>query len=672
MNLFSKDKIHLLWTGILIIILPVIYTNSTLDPDLYLRFIGLSILIIILAISLIRNIKKIKLLSEPKILLLYLLFVLYTFFCIFPGRNIADGIFEWIKILYGFLLLFLLSGLLKKPDIEWGITKSFTLLCFTLSISGIFELFNLIAHGNLVIPLSTYQVTSFYGHRNLYCQMLFFSFPFTIISAIFIKEKFWKIIGFTSFIISLFLLITLSNRATWLALAAGIMSLAFFYIIRYRKNLHFNFKNTSSSKKILLLVSILVLVLIFIFYKNYSNVSSLETHAKDIVDLNKGSTKDRIELWSRTVQMIKEKPLFGQGLGNWKIEILKYGNKDLVSEDNNTFYQRPHNDFLWIMSECGIIGILFFVAIWIMAIYFNIRILFKCKSNEEFFFYNIILIVVLGFLIFSFFSFPRERAETIIVTSLILALITNKYSEITGKKYDNPKHAKLYLYITILFIVASFYIFCSRFISDLHMKKALTAKDKKYYNTVIKEINKASSFFYPTDPFSTPLTWYRGSAYYNLNNTDMALNDFKDAYITNPYHVHVLNNLASAYELKGEHDTSITFYKKALVIAPNFEEAWLNLCAVYFNTGQTDSAYMALTNIDTATVNPKYSNFLTVVMAAEFENIAKIQPYLKKWNDLLKAKPEIYLKINRYSLDKRVKINSIFTDTLLLKSIFKN
>ena len=82
---------------------------------------------------------------------------------------------------------------------------------------------------------------------------------------------------------------------------------------------------------------------------------------------DQGSTKDRLELWTRTIQLIKEKPLFGHGLSDWKIEMLKYGNKGLVSEDNNTFYQRPHNDFLWIMSETGIIGILLYVAVFIIC-----------------------------------------------------------------------------------------------------------------------------------------------------------------------------------------------------------------------------------------------------------------------------------------------------------------
>lgn len=670
MKVISKKRLQILWIGILIILIPIIFSNSTLDPDLYLRFIGLSIYLIILTIFIIRNIKKHKIPFSSGIILVYFLFVIYTFFCIFTTRNIADGIFEWIKILYGFILFSLLSVLIKNIKLELDIVRSFTLLCFILSISGTIDFIKIIQQGKLVIPLSTYQVTSFYGHRNLFCQMLFFSFPFTLISSLYSKERFWKIIGFSSFVIALFLLIILSNRATWIALLAGFLSLSFFYLLRYSGNLHFKIKNISTGKKTLFLFTFLVLIFTFIAYRSCTNINSLQTHAKDIVDFNKGSTKDRIELWTRTIQMIKEKPLFGHGLGSWKIEILKFGNKGLVSEDNNTFYQRPHNDFLWIMSECGLIGIILFFAIWVIAIFYIIKIIIKCKSDEEFFFYNMLFFVILGYLIFSFFSFPGERAETIIVTSIILGLVMNKYNEIIGKKYNNPKHLKLFLYFILILVSASLYVIHSRFFSDIHMKKALIAKENKNHTVAIKEINKANSIFYPTDPFSTPLFWYRGSAYFNLNNMDMALKDFEEAYKINPYHIHVLNNLASSYELKGEHDNAIRFYKEALAIAPNFEEAWLNLCAVYFNLGQTDSAYQALANIDTQTKNQKYNKFLTVVMKSEFGNIVKTNPALQKWYDLYNKEPGKYFEVHQYSLDHKAKIFSIFTDTLLLKSIF--
>ena len=90
-----------------------------------------------------------------------------------------------------------------------------------------------------------------------------------------------------------------------------------------------------------------------------------------------------------------------------------------------------------------------------------------------------------------------------------------------------------------------------------------------------------------------------------------------------------MNNLASTYEVKGEHENAITFYKKAVAIAPNFEEAWLNICAVYFNLGQIDSAYQALTHIDTNTKNPKYNKFVSVVLQAKFNAVALTEPALQ-------------------------------------------
>ena len=181
------------------------------------------------------------------------------------------------------------------------------------------------------------------------------------------------------------------------------------------------------------------------------------------------------------------------------------------------------------------------------ALVYIIRILRNCRNYEEFLFYNLILVVGIGFLVYSFFSFPKERIETLIVTSVVLGLIANKHQEIKNGQNFSSGMLRFILLMAIVLLSFSMYVAGSRFNSDIHMKKALIAKDRKNYNVIIKEINKASSFFYPDDPFSTPLYWYRGSAYFNQNNTDRACKDFEAAYAINPYHIHVLNNLASTY-----------------------------------------------------------------------------------------------------------------------------
>ena len=161
-------------------------------------------------------------------------------------------------------------------------------------------------------------------------------------------------------------MIVLSNRATWIALSFGILCLVIFnlmYFKKFRKELTVNIFR----KKLFYLAPLIILLFSTLFYLKYADIGRLEKHTAGIVTFDQGSTKDRLELWTRTIQLIKEKPLFGHGLSDWKIEMLKYGNKGLVSEDNNTFYQRPHNDFLWIMSETGIIGILLYLAIFILC-----------------------------------------------------------------------------------------------------------------------------------------------------------------------------------------------------------------------------------------------------------------------------------------------------------------
>ncbi len=64
----------------------------------------------------------------------------------------------------------------------------------------------------------------------------------------------------------------------------------------------------------------------------------------------------RIELWKIAIDKIKEKPLLGYGMGGYKYSI---------SEPAVHIYKYPHNIFLEVQSEIGIIGtILLFILIY--------------------------------------------------------------------------------------------------------------------------------------------------------------------------------------------------------------------------------------------------------------------------------------------------------------------
>jgi tetratricopeptide (TPR) repeat protein len=132
------------------------------------------------------------------------------------------------------------------------------------------------------------------------------------------------------------------------------------------------------------------------------------------------------------------------------------------------------------------------------------------------------------------------------------------------------------------------------------------------WDVVIQEIDEAYSSYATLDPMVTPLPWYRGVAHFSKNNTVAALDDFKRAYAIHPYHIHVLNNLATCYETSGDHFAAIEFYNKALAISPRFEESLLNLTAVYFNLGNYEEAYQTILKCGDSK-NPKVKLFLAAV-----------------------------------------------------------
>ena len=117
-----------------------------------------------------------------------------------------------------------------------------------------------------------------------------------------------------------------------------------------------------------------------------------------------GGDRDRLTLWARTLDLISAHPLSGVGLGNWAVHYPKYDGGSLVTYTGSP--SRPHNDFLWIMSELGIIGLGAFIWIMIIAGRAVTQTLKRGRIPPVAFAAAASLISIL---IHSCFSFPRER-----------------------------------------------------------------------------------------------------------------------------------------------------------------------------------------------------------------------------------------------------------------------
>lgn len=622
MSLFGKKK-YLIFIIIPIVVIPLLFSFSNVDPALNIRFISLSLFLITLLIYLFLKIKKTAI---SKSLLYYLfivfLFSLITLFKAFQSINFSDGIFEAFRFILFCVLVLLFFLNFKENKITFSeVSICFIVMTFITFCISVYQLWNLFSDGGLSHE-KMYDIFATFANKNIYSEVLLVSIPFVFYTLL-RGNKILKIISIVNILFSVFFITVLLTRTVWIAAVLSFFATLFLKIFIDYKSFFYSNLYSKFHKKYLFFGFVIIAVIIssVLFYGSGDKSGAFKKQVKDIFNLSYGSTKDRIELWKRTVNIFKIDPLTGCGSGSWKVLILRYGSKNLKSEDNVTFYQRPHNDYLWVLAEQGIIGFALQLAAIVFVLIIFIR---KLKKADNYHDKEILLLLFFGwscYLIFAFFSFPSERIEHIIYHSLIISFLFSIPAKNNEEIFINKK-VKIVLFTFILLIcIVSLYVGFIRYISENHLQKAFLARREQNNPLVVDEINEAENSLYEIDSYSTPLAWYSGSSLFLMNNIPAAHIDFLRAYRVNPYHVHVLNNLGTTYELLGKHDSASFFYNQALNISPEFEDVLLNICAVKFNLKNLSGAYSHLRNIDTASVNLKYKTYLSVVLKSYTDSI---------------------------------------------------
>jgi hypothetical protein len=162
--------------------------------------------------------------------------------------------------------------------------------------------------------------------------------------------------------------------------------------------------------------------------------------------------------------------------------------------------------------------------------------------------------------------------------------------------------------------------------AEVHMKKALAARMAQDWPAALREIDAAYSAFATLDPTGTPLKWYRGEVHFALNDVPRALADYEQAIAAHPYHIHVLNNLATCCVLTNRAADAIPYYEEAIRIFPRFAEAACNLATIYFNRGDYERARSVLLECRPDVQNATLERYLRIVagkLANEADSVSK-------------------------------------------------
>ncbi len=615
MNLNVKS--HELFIWLPIIIIPMVTLNITVDPVIPIRFTMLAIYLACFSLYFIIKKSSSNVYSSyhMNILLLFIgIFLLYNILGIFISSHPGDALFEFLKlymILFTGIILYIYYN--NTPyQFKNQFVLSINVLTIFISIWGIYKYIYFYTSTELT-HLVLYEIRATFGHKNLYTEVLFLCLPFALYAS-FLKNRWGKALGIMNTIFVLFLIISLLTRGVWVSLFAATVFFCIFYTILFLKE-----KNKQMLWKISPVV-IVLFVIISIAANWYLTTDVSNPIKKQVIktfNTEYGSVKDRIELWKKTHKLIREQPVIGHGTASWRTEILKYGNQNLRSQDHVTFYQRPHNDYLWIASENGLTGLALYLLLFAFVFMMGLRLIFNKENTISLKIYILLLLSgIVGYLIYSVFSFPKER----IVQPLFICLMATNIL-LLNQKNNSLKLNRLYILFLFIPVFFSLLFGILRINSEVCTRKIYKAREQQQWKVIMDLTPKAVNFFYKMDAFSTPIKWYSGNAWYNLGNTDFAVNDYEEAYRVNPYHIHVLNNLGTCYTKLDQTTKAIQYYKQALTIAPEFDDAILNLSALYYNNNNYTKAYKTLRKDHDPKPTKRFINTLRFIQKPFFQDI---------------------------------------------------
>ncbi|MCB0856067.1 MAG: hypothetical protein KDD63_27785, partial [Bacteroidetes bacterium] len=154
--------------------------QNLMDPVLLPKFMASTFFLLILLIYslFIPKSPVLKGWKDP-LILLYLLFFAISLISVLYSIYPIDGLFEWLKMAYGIIFLWLMIKI--KPE-KTIIVYTSICISFLAIISVLIQLASLGSHFDFTLH-TTYLVSGPFGHKNLLGQILLLTFPFSVWAA---------------------------------------------------------------------------------------------------------------------------------------------------------------------------------------------------------------------------------------------------------------------------------------------------------------------------------------------------------------------------------------------------------------------------------------------------------------------------------------------------------
>ncbi len=448
------------------------------------------------------------------VFLAYLVYWLWLTYSICFAVNKGESISRSFSMFNAMLIMLCLTTLLKKLNIA----KVIILATICLGLYGIYEF----SSKSIAVRVGIMD------SKNLNAASIVL---LMILCSYYYKE--WKIPSLVAIGLSLFVIISLRARSSWLSLFAALIVFAL------------------SNRKYLIpsLCGLLLLGVIVCKGNDIYNTSSLG---------------QRLEIWKQTAIMIKDYPA-GVGAGNWKLIFPLYAkysssetraniNYKIGSNGENKLIGWAHNDFLQEWSEIGIFGFASYLLLFILALYYS---------------RGAIRAGIAGYITMACFTFPSHRAYLWFLLIIFFALAMKDY------KPALIKFKRVYTVGAIALLVLCVIGFTIKLQTSIKSVEVYRARNINWDRVISATDNLP--FLANLDRAGMPLAYYRGVAFLTKKDLDNSLESFEYARKCSPNHIHILMNLSACYTINGEYRRAVECLHRVLTMCPDFIDAKHNL-----------------------------------------------------------------------------------------------
>lgn len=537
--------------------------------------------------------------------------------------------FLWIIPFILFYLSYLLSSLhtLNHPEaVHWGNKTGLTMVAVIVVLflsEKKYINFKIIALAVLTgvtisIILFTVEIFLFdfqkhtihelstpFAHKNLFASYLALSLPFIVYLVFESGLKGRRIFAAMLSLATIAIILYLRSKTAMAAILAGGIIAAVPFTRRYQ------------------LLSKILLTGIFI---SIFAIAALLILSPDLLTpvFDTGSFKERLIVWNNTLEMIRDNFIYGVGGGNWQIFFPKYRLHEFYDLNNQVYlgyetFQRPHNDYLWVFSEAGIVGFISYISILLIPV--TDFIINKRWKSGIIAVNNLMFAGLIIYFVLALSDFSIERFEHQFMMVLLYVYVIPHKEEEQGI-YINPIVAKIMMIILMIMTLGVLANFFYRARAESNHRRVLSAHSSGNWTEMYIKSDQTDESIFSIDNFSIPVIWYKGVAASSMGNHSEALRIFRRAAEINPYQVHVLNNLAGSYQQTGDSRKALYYYQKALEISPLHYEVLLNKSITELNTGDTTEAFQTLLGLIYKKEHPQtYHTAMPIIFNAYLESL---------------------------------------------------